>query len=277
MFSFLKYGPNKKIVKFSIWLSWPIIIAAKKLSSYPIFKWIINPFFAYPYNEVTAIPINAEVKLPENVVLPTKIVEEILRRSADIFILDECICRAKMDCKNHPKDIGCIALGRAARRIHPSHGRFVSTEKGIAHIRRAADSGLVANVAHVWIDPVAFHTVPFDRLMFICFCDDCCCLYRTHMKKRGPNLDKAYKKLPGISIEVDPELCTGCGICEDSCFVSEMKIVDGVAKVGDGCKACGRCLEVCPENAISLRMDSLDILIDRMMERINAVADITSS
>jgi len=274
MSALFKYGPNKSMVRLSVAASWPLMEAAKRFSNVPLLKWIINPFFAYPYNEITPIPINAEIAMPQSTAVPSRILEEVLKRSSDIFVLDECICRGHLSCNHHPKDIGCIALGPATRRMHPSHGRFVSVDEGMAHVRRAAKSGLVASMAHVWIDPVAFWTVPFSRLMFICFCDDCCCLYRTHMKNRGPNLDRAYKRLPGISVSVDPDVCSGCGICAERCFIGEMKVVDGTAVVPEDCKGCGRCVEICPAGALSLEMDDMDLLIDRMMERIGAVADI---
>jgi ferredoxin len=274
MSALFKYGPNRSMVKLSVALSWPLMQAAKRLSNVPVLKWIINPFFAHRYNEVTAIPINAEIAMPESVALPSRIVEEILRRSSDIFVLDECICRGLRKCQNHPADIGCIALGPAARRMHPSHGRFVSVADGMTHVKRAAKAGLIASVAHVWIDPVAFWTVPFSRVMFICFCDDCCCLYRTNMKDRGPNLDRAYKGLPGISVAVDREACNGCGICADRCFIGAMKVVDGRAVVPKDCRGCGRCVEICPRGALRIEMEDMELLISRMMERIGAVADI---
>ncbi len=274
MSALFKYGPNRRMVKLSVALSWPLMQAAKRLSNVPLLKWIINPVFAYPHNEITAIPINAEIAMPDSVALPSRIIEEVLKRSSDIFVLDECICRGLLECTNHPKDIGCIALGPATRRMHPSHGRFVTVDQGMAHVRRAGKAGLVASVAHVWIDPVAFWTVPFSRLMFICFCDDCCCLYRTHMKHRGPNLDRAYKRLPGISVSVDRDTCDGCGICAERCFIGEMQVIGGTAVVPESCKGCGRCVEVCPRGALRLEMDDMERLVSRMMDRIGAVADI---
>jgi ferredoxin len=274
MSELFRYGPGRRMVKLSVALSWPLMQTAKRLSNVPVLKWIINPFFVQRYNEVTAIPINAEIAMPDSVALPSRILEEILARSSDIFVLDECICRGLLKCKNHPADIGCMALGPAARRMHPSHGRFVTVDEGMAHVGRAAKAGLVASIAHVWIDPVAFWTVPFSRLMFICFCDDCCCLYRTHMKHRGPNLDRAYKGLPGISVVIDREACDGCGVCAERCFIGEMEVVDGRAVVPQNCKACGRCVEVCPRGALRLEMDDVELLVGRIMERIGAVADI---
>ena len=272
--SLLKYGFNIKIVRLIAWLSWPIIIAAKKWSSFPILRWIINPFFAYPWNEVTAIPINQEVRRPDNLVLPRRIVERIIREVKDIYIVDECPCRSRVGCKDYPHDIGCIGLGPAVLRMHPSVGHRATCEEAVNHVRKAAEAGLIANVGHVWIDPVAFGLTRFGRLMFICFCDDCCCLYRTYMKKRGPNLDKAYKALPGIWIEVDPEKCVGCSTCVDRCFVGAMELCEGKAVPGENCKRCGRCVEVCPRGATSLHIDDENAIYERLLERIKAVADI---
>ena len=242
-----------------------------------LLKWIINPFFAHPWSEVTSIPINEKILPPDSLILPRRVLERMISEINDIFILDECICRSKEGCKSYPSDIGCMALGPAISRMHPSHGRRASKEDAVAHVRRASKAGLIANVAHVWIDPVAFGLADFKKLMFICFCCDCCCLYRTHMEKRGLNLDRAYKKLPGISVTVNPEKCNGCGICVDRCFVSEMELIDGVVTIGEGCKGCGRCVEVCPEEALSLRIENEDFLYEQLMNRIRNVADVWSA
>ena len=274
MFAGLKYGPDKRMVRWAVWASWPLMIAAKRLSAVPLFRTVINPFFAAPWNEVTAVPIGHRIETPENVVLPRRVVERVAERVDQRFILDQCICRRQMDCRDYPQDIGCMALGPAVAGVHPSNGRKASAAEAAAHIRRAAEAGLVANVAHVWIDPLAFGLTPFKRLMFICFCDDCCCLYRTHMQRRGANLNLAYQGLPGIRVTVDAGKCTGCGLCVDRCFVAEMKIVDGTARPGADCKGCGRCVEICPAGAVTLDIEDEKTLYANLVDRIEAVADI---
>jgi len=272
--SLLKHGPGKRVVKFSVWLVWPIVIAAKKWSSLPVLRWIINPFFAYPWNEVTAIPINQEVARPDSVVVPRRVIERLVSEVKDIFILDECICRSRVGCENYPKGIGCMALGPAISRMHPSHGHRATRDEAIEHVRRAANAGLLANVAHVWIDPLAFGLTRFHELMFICFCDDCCCLYRTHMQKRGPNLDRAYKGLPGVSVQVNPEKCDGCGDCVERCFVAAMELREGKAVPGEGCKACARCVDACPQEAVSLEIDDEDALFEQLVGQSRELGDI---
>jgi len=274
MLNIFKYGPPQKMVKAMLWFSWPIIKAAKILSPYPPFKWIINPFFSHPGNEVTVVPINEAVIPPESLVLPRRVVERFVSQVKDIFILDKCICRDKEGCTAYPHDIGCMGLGEPVRRIHPSHGRRVSGEEALEHVRKAAKAGLVANVAHTWIDPVAFGLTNFRKLMFICYCCDCCCIYRKYLKKRGPNLDTAYQGLPGISIDVDPQKCTGCGECVEHCFVASMSLVEGVASPGDQCRGCGRCVEICPEGALTLSLENEEALYEQLMDYVNGVSDI---
>lgn len=268
-----KHGPGKRMVKLMVWLSWPLMVAARKWSGLPVLKWIINPFFMRPYNEVTSVPISANISLPKSVPLPRNVLEKLVAKIEDKFVLDECICRNHNHVTGEARHVGCMVLGPAVRRMHPSHGRRVNTKEAIAHIRRAGKAGLIGNVAHVWIDPVAFW-LTFRDLMFICFCDDDNCLYRTHMKKRGPNLDNAYQRLPGITLSVNAKKCDGCGICAGSCFVAAITIRDGRAVIGADCKGCGRCVENCPAHAVTLKLDNEEKLLARLEERIRKCADI---
>ncbi len=268
-----KHGPGKKMVAFMVWLSWPIIRAGKKWSSLPVLKWIINPFFMRPHNEVTSIPISVNLDFPKSVPLPRNIVEKLVTEIDEKFVLDECICRHHNKVATEDRYIGCIAMGPAIKRMHPSHGRRITTKEAIQHIRRAGELGLIANVAHVWIDPFAFW-LSFRDLMFICFCDDVNCIYRTHMKKRGPTLDNAFKKLPGITVRVEPKKCDGCEICVDKCFVCAIEMKKGKAVIGPDCKGCGRCAEVCPQKAILIKIAGEDKLLRQIKERISEVADI---
>ena len=271
---FGRYGTSKRFARILVASSWPVIIAGKRLSNVPLLRWIINPFFKRPHNELTVIPIQAAVEKPESALIPRRVMEGLLSMIDDIFIFDECVCRSICGCSEKPKNIGCMALGPSARRIHPSHGRWASQEEAFAHVDRAARAGLVANVAHTWIDSVAFGLSDFRSLMFICFCDDCCCIFRRHMKSRGPNLDKAYRKLPGIGITVNGELCTGCGSCVDGCFLHAIDLRDGTAYITGDCAGCGRCLDACAQGALALHMDSEDELLDQLVRRIKSLSTI---
>lgn len=270
---FINQGPGKAWVRFSVKLFWPVIIAGKRCSNTPVLKWLIRPFFMRPHNEITSIPINVDVQSPESVALPRRLVERLVADVEEKFILDECICRGHNRVDTPPRTIGCMALGPAIRRIHPSHGRMVTTEEAIRHVDRAARAGLVANFAHVWIDPVAFGT-RFRDLMFICFCDDKNCIYRTHMKSRGPTLNGAYQKLPGFTISVDKSKCTGCGECIEQCFLANMSLVDEKSYIGESCAGCGRCVDACSNHAVILKIEGEDAMYANLVRWINGVSEL---
>ncbi len=72
---------------------------------------------------------------------------------------------------------------------------------------------------------------------------------------------KVVKKLA----QVDPEKCTGCGICQGLCPVLAIHVVDRRAQVReDQCLACALCEQRCPEYAITMtsRQEPLTVGID---------------
>ena len=54
-------------------------------------------------------------------------------------------------------------------------------------------------------------------------------------------------------IEIDQELCNGCGLCAEACHEGAIGMVEGKAKLlrDDYCDGLGDCLPVCPTGAIT--------------------------
>jgi len=53
---------------------------------------------------------------------------------------------------------------------------------------------------------------------------------------------------------VDFELCTGCGVCADTCGFSAIRMENQRPVVQPAqCTGCGACVNQCPKNAITLR------------------------
>ncbi len=52
--------------------------------------------------------------------------------------------------------------------------------------------------------------------------------------------------------KVDPDACTGCGVCIDSCPAEAIEMENGVARIIDAsCTNCRTCVDECPVEAIS--------------------------
>ncbi len=53
--------------------------------------------------------------------------------------------------------------------------------------------------------------------------------------------------------KVDKEVCSGCGVCVDSCPSEAIEMVEGKAVVDpEKCVDCGVCVDECPLEAISM-------------------------
>jgi len=56
-----------------------------------------------------------------------------------------------------------------------------------------------------------------------------------------------------MAASVDPEKCTGCEECVESCPLDAISVTDGTARVDEEtCGDCGACVDACSSQAISL-------------------------
>ena len=53
-----------------------------------------------------------------------------------------------------------------------------------------------------------------------------------------------------MSVIINPDKCTGCETCLDSCPFDAIELKDGKAYINEYCNACAACLSVCSEGAI---------------------------
>jgi len=197
----------------------------------------------------TTIQINEPISRSKEIVLPSDIVEYFINQADYHWIMDFCICRSANHCQDFPEDLGCIFLGEAVNQINPQLGRMVTTSEAIEHAQRCRDVGLVHMIGRNKLDTVWLGAGPPDKLMTICNCCPCCCLWKFLPDINNIIGDKV-SKMPGVEINVT-DLCVGCGFCLDSiCFVDSIHLVDGKALIDQTCRGCGRCVVVCPNNAI---------------------------
>jgi len=201
------------------------------------------------------IPVNLSVPAPSQTVLPLQVVEHFINQANYHWVMNECLCRAGMKCRDFPIDLGCLFLGEAALQINPKMGRQVKKEDALEYAKRCREAGLVHLIGRAKLDEVWLKVTPGFKLLTICNCCPCCCVYN-NLPDMTRDISDRFTKMPGVNVTVN-DLCSGCGLCaEDVCWVDAIKMVDGRAVISDMCKGCGRCLAVCKDNAIQLTISS---------------------
>lgn len=80
--------------------------------------------------------------------------------------------------------------------------------------------------------------------------------------------------MTGVTINWDKDQCTGCGTCTQGiCFLDAITLHRGKAqRDSDKCRMCGRCIEICPQNAITIKLAS--DAVELSLERIKHLVDV---
>lgn len=266
----IKYLINKTFSQRFFWA---------KLTNYPVIGKMIDSalfkgddIFYLPKDKT--IHVNETVDQPEGMMAPSKIVEHFIRQANYHWIMDFCICRDSTHCKDYPVELGCLFLGEAVKDINPKFGRLVTEEEALDHAQKCRDAGLVHLIGKNKLDTVWLNAGPGDKLMTICNCCPCCCLWKI-LPDIKPEIAEKVTRLPGLSVKVTDE-CIGCGKCtKDVCFVNAINLEEDQAVIDQAaCRGCGRCVEICPNNAIEITLDDQSY-ISRSIEKLESKVDVT--
>ncbi len=219
------------------------------------------------------IPVAEAIELPGEVVLPSEVVEHFIEQASTYWIMNTCLCRDSRQCEQYPIELGCLFLGEAASGINPELGRPVTRDEALRHVRRCREAGLVHLIGRNKLDTIWLGVAPADRLLTICNCCPCCCLWGM-LPYLSPQIGAKVTRMPGVALAVNGR-CLGCGTCtQDVCFVDAIHLVEGRAVIGDRCKGCGRCVEVCPQTAIELTIEHGQFVAESIA-RLAALVDVS--
>jgi len=219
------------------------------------------------------IQIGKSLDRPEESAFPSEVVHHFIEKANHHWIMNFCICRDASKCKDYPIEYGCLFLGEAVNDINPELGRIVTKEEAHEYARKCREAGLVHLIGRNKLDATWLGVSPGEKLLTICNCCPCCCLWKI-LPDMKAEIGRKVTKMPGIDVRVT-DACIGCGTCteENVCFVDAISLVDDKAVISAECRGCGRCVEVCPNDAIELTIDN-DEFIGDSIERVSSVVDV---
>ena len=253
--------------------SFPQRFWVARLTHNPVLGALIDRML-FKGDELVYLPSNRSILIQENIqstdntILPSQVLDHFIEQASHRWIMNFCICRESNQCQDYPRQYGCIFLGEAVQQINPKLGRLVSKTEALEHAQRCREAGLVHMIGRNKLDMMWLGAGPGEKLLTICNCCPCCCLWKT-LPSLNPQISSKIKRLPEVHLHVN-ELCIGCGECTQGvCFVDAIRVVDGRAEISEECRGCGRCVETCPNGAIELKLEN-----SKYVE--NAITRITS-
>ena len=205
--------------------------------------------------QMRTIPIN-ETILPERSVSRYDNIRQVILSSPGPFALQNCICRQGREllgheCRQTDLKETCLTLeGVAEQVLAENRGTRLTQQETLDYLTQAEAEGLVLQ---------AQNTRHPD---FICSCCSCCCAILSRAKKL-PNPGEFLHS--NYIVQVDSELCIGCGICIARCPMEALRLekrttpspAEGNTKqtavlAPQRCIGCGLCITRCPVGALSM-------------------------
>jgi ferredoxin len=195
--------------------------------------------------------VNEPILQPEIHVLDYERASEVIK-TANPMGISICYCRTKME-----------RVGRACDAPQDICMTFNTVAKSLIHHGFARQVDAVEGLDLLQIayenNLVQFGENIQERVNFICNCCGCCC--EAMIAARRYSLTKPIHTTNFLS-EVQTASCTGCGKCVSVCPVEAMTLISAndyaapnrkVAKVNtDLCLGCGVCARVCPSQSVKL-------------------------
>jgi len=269
---FVKFLINKTFSQRFFW---------SRLTRYPVIGRAIE-YMLFENDDIFYLPRDGAVTIPigetantggGGMALPSSVLEHFIREAGFHWIMDFCICRDSTGCRDYPVNLGCLFMGEAARHINPKFGRPVSMEAALEHAARCREAGLVHLVGRNKLDSVWLNVGPPGKLLTVCNCCPCCCLWKI-LPKVDHRISEKVNRMPGIRVEVSDD-CVGCGTCtKNVCFVKAIRVVDKRAEIDpETCRGCGRCVEACPKGAIAITIED-EGFIDNTIKRITGAVEV---
>lgn len=189
--------------------------------------------------QLRVIPVSQSLRADMQV-MPYEVAEEIIRRQSKIVVAP-CICRREHqmagDGCGKPMEV-CMLFGAGAYYYEQNGlGRSITSDDALVILDRALEAGLVLQPGNA------------QKPANICMCCGCCC----QILKNLNNLEQpALAVESNYYAEVDPDRCTGCGVCESRCQMEAIEMQETARILSERCIGCGLCIPSCEYDAVHL-------------------------
>jgi len=190
--------------------------------------------------QMRTIPVEESVELEYNISNFDDIKSIIDNINTTIY-LSPCVCRQAANIQgngcDHPLET-CLVIGQNPR-IQLEQGRMITKEEALDVLKMTQEKGLVICPSNA------------QKPFMICSCCGCSCVVLKNMKKYA---NPAQYLNSNYFIEINEDMCSGCGECVPRCHMEANKMNDnGISEVNLGyCIGCGVCVPTCPEKARTL-------------------------
>jgi len=200
-------------------------------------------------NQIQTIKVDQTVDMPEDFVLPSQTVEDIINKFDEIAV-GYCFCRQRRsllgdDCATSAPMLNCFTFGKSARHtVAQGFAKKITRAEALQIMKEAEEAGLIHKAFH----PGSRENSPETSICNCC--KDCCDTFGLWRNGTLPLINSTYH----LSM-IDKDDCSGCGTCVEWCPTDAIVLdVDGLAeRDGNACIGCGVCARFCPDNAISLK------------------------
>ncbi len=184
------------------------------------------------------VPIQEEVENDPRV-LTYEMVDKLIDE-AKVVGLSHCACRTAFAHCDGPLEACMLFDDTCTYLVDRGYARYITKEEMKRKLREFDEMGLVHNVNNSQ-----------DKLQFICNCCPCCCGFlRVTKEIRAPH----FLATSGFMARLDPDLCTGCAVCEERCPMDAIEIVDDLAVIDmDRCIGCALCVTGCDTGAMDMK------------------------
>ncbi|NVM43368.1 MAG: 4Fe-4S binding protein [Candidatus Lokiarchaeota archaeon] len=246
------------------------------LTRFPLFREIATRHSEPENSFGSYIPINASLGKFENQLMPEKMLEHFIKKAKHFYVQNACGCRVFHDCQDHDKKFACMYIGDDVPTIKlpPSMGHSITQEEALTYAKDAIKNGLVPTFGRAPGETNAIGAVDTGHIMSICYCCPCCCL-NGKIAKYATREIQMFTRMEGLTVEVDPSICNGCGTCLDVCVFVGRDVINGKAVIDqERCLGCGRCEQVCPNDAITIKIDDPKRVVEHI-QRLEESVDVS--